>query len=211
MEDRTEIHVVLDRSGSMQRITSDMEGGFDAFIGKQRAVPGECRVSLYQFDNKYEVVYEGMDLYEVPALKIRPRASTALNDAIGRTILAVRDAHKVMVDRPSHVVFLVITDGYENASVNFSQHQVKTMIRAAEKENDWQFVFLGADIDVQKDGGALGFASNKMRGVAGSAVMDFMSHQVSDAVGSYRSAKKGSDAYTRGLDLDAVEDSDETE
>src|SRR5262245_2857992 len=101
-----EIVVLLDRSGSMQSIAKDMEGGFDHFIKEQKLVPGDCKVSLYQFDTDYEAVYVGKPLAEVPRCELKARGSTALNDAFGRTINATgaRLAAMPEHERPSKVV-----------------------------------------------------------------------------------------------------------
>ena len=98
----TVIQAIIDRSGSMESIRSDAEGGFNAFIADQRAQSGECRVSLVQFDHKYEVVYEDKPIAKVPRLRITPRGSTAMLDAIGHTItsLGVRLANLPEDQRP---------------------------------------------------------------------------------------------------------------
>lgn len=150
--------IVLDRSGSMESIKGDMEGGFQAFIAEQKKVPGTCKVSLYQFDSNYDVVYEDRPLDEVPQLSLVPRSSTALLDAIGRTINTVGERlSKIPEDqRPGAVVFMIITDGRENASREFTYPNIKGMIEHQTKEYHWQFAYLGADIATFEDGQKLG-------------------------------------------------------
>jgi len=146
-----EIVVVLDRSGSMQSVCSDTIGGFNAFVAEQKAnALGEVKLSLYQFDDKYDVVYEGKDIKDVPPLTDKtfvPRGMTALLDATGKTInnLGSRLASMPEIERPSLVVFVILTDGQENASKEFKLDQVKEMIKHQTNRYSWQFVFLGAD------------------------------------------------------------------
>lgn len=189
-----EIIVVLDRSGSMESIKHDMEGGFDNFIAEQKKFDGECKVSLYQFDTEYEAVYEGRDLASVPKCKLVPRGGTALLDALGRTINAVgaRFGSEVEWDRPEKVVVLVITDGHENSSREFSYRKIKEMVNTQETNYNWKFVYLGADPstfdEAEKMGVAMAAAytpspkgASKMYGVVGAAVMSYRSNTSTSA------------------------------
>lgn len=148
-KNKTEIVVVLDRSGSMAGIASDMRGGFDTFIAEQKKIPGECSVSLIQFDDHYEVVYQGKPIEAVPPLKLDPRGSTALLDAIGRTIndTGVRLAKLPEALRPGKVAVVIITDGHENASREYTKAQIETMINVQRGTFAWEFFFLGAQQD----------------------------------------------------------------
>jgi hypothetical protein len=158
---KSEIVFVLDRSGSMESIAADMRGGFDAFIAEQRKIPGDCAVTLAQFDDKYEVVYQGKPIADVPPCTLEPRGSTALLDAIGRTI--VQTGGRLMVtpehERPSKVFFVVITDGQENASQEFNHFEVASMIKRQREVYAWEFVFLGADENALAVAGGLGIRS----------------------------------------------------
>lgn len=111
----TEIVIVLDRSGSMQNIRSDMEGGLNRFFEEQKAEPGRCSVTLTQFDDEYEITYSGKDLREVPQVVLVPRGGTALLDALGRTINEVdqRLTDTPERDSPDRVIFVIVTDGEE--------------------------------------------------------------------------------------------------
>jgi uncharacterized protein with von Willebrand factor type A (vWA) domain len=113
--DYTDIIVVLDRSGSMHAIKEDTESGFATFIADQRALGGDARVTLVQFDDAYEVVYTARRIEDVPTLELRPRGSTALLDALGRTITAAGERLAAMAedDRPGYVVVLTMTDGMD--------------------------------------------------------------------------------------------------
>ena len=167
MKDATDIVVVLDRSGSMRDIQHDTQGGFDTFVKGQKDQPGEAKLSLYQFDDKDEVVYENLELGNVPPLNLQPRGYTALLDAIGKTIQSRGQYYASLAeeDRPERVIMVIITDGEENHSTEYTLAAVKEMVTLQQDTYKWQFVFLGADINAIAVGGNLGFA----RG----ATMDF--------------------------------------
>lgn len=151
------IVLVLDRSGSMRAVKEDTEGGLAAFLEAQRENTGETRVSLYQFDNRYEAVYENVALADVPAYVLEPRGNTALLDAIGLTIKNVKGQIKELDPeaRPGEVVMVVLTDGAENASREYTLERVKAMIEKR-RAKGWQVVFLGADQDAITVAGQMG-------------------------------------------------------
>jgi hypothetical protein len=160
---RTLIAALLDRSGSMESIKSDTEGGFNALIASQRTEPGEATVTLAQFDTEYEVVYANRPIADVPPLELKPRSMTALYDALGRLItdvgaeLAARD----VADRPGHVIVVVMTDGLENSSAEWTTESVNAAIKRQESEFSWYFVFLGANMDAVAVGAQLGFSADR--------------------------------------------------
>jgi hypothetical protein len=149
----THIAVILDRTGSMESIRDDTIGGFNAFLNTQKAEPGSASLTLVQFDSQdpYEIVHKFKPLAEVPELTratFVPRASTPLLDAMGR---GINDLEKSLADmpedeKPSRVVMVVITDGQENASLEFRKDQIEKMIKEKQEKSDWQFVFLSADL-----------------------------------------------------------------
>ncbi len=147
--DLSDITVILDRSGSMQSIQSDAEGGLNAFISKQKEQPGRANFTLVQFDDKYEVVHSGVPIRQVPHCKLVPRGNTALLDAVGRTINEVGDrlSKTPESDRPGLVVIVILTDGLENASREFSSAKIKEMIDHQREVYKWQFTYLGANQD----------------------------------------------------------------
>jgi hypothetical protein len=158
---KSEIVFVVDRSGSMERIAADMRGGFDAFIAEQRKVPGECAVTLAQFDNEYEVVYQGKPIADVPPCVLEPRGGTALLDAIGRTIVNTGTRLRGMREheRPSKVFFVIVTDGEENASRVFRHGDVLESIKHQRDVYGWEFVFLGADENAISVAASIGIRS----------------------------------------------------
>jgi uncharacterized protein YegL len=186
----TEIAVILDRSGSMKDIRHDMEGSFDTFIEEQRRLSGACVVSLYQFDDYFEKVYEERDIRQVPPLTLMPRGWTALLDAVGNTIDLVekRHARKLEHLRPGKVVVVVITDGDENKSHQFSRAQIAEKVSYQRTHRRWQFAFLGANIDSFKEAGNLGMSMKSTANYAASGEgVRGMYSSVSAAVSEYRS------------------------
>ncbi|MFN8031725.1 MAG: VWA domain-containing protein [Mycobacterium sp.] len=183
------IAALLDRSGSMEAIADDTRGGFDAYIAGQRTAPGSALVTLAQFDNEYEVVYVNRPIEDVPPLTLQPRGMTALLDAIGRFVTEVGSALAALpeADRPGDVTVLVMTDGHENASEKWTKEAVRELISQQEKVYDWDFVFLGANMDAIDVGTGLGFAPGKSLTYAASpdGVVGAFS-----AVASYTSRKR---------------------
>lgn len=154
----TRLVFLLDRSGSMHSIKSDVEGGFAAFIDEQRAAAGECTVTLAQFDTAYEVVYTNIPLNDIPALNLQPRSSTALLDAMGKLITEVSaDISALPEDeRPGTVIVAIMTDGKENASRDWTRPAIKALVELHTNQHDWQFLYMGADQDAVEVGTRLG-------------------------------------------------------
>lgn len=147
--DYTDITIILDRSGSMEIRKADTEGGLANFIEQQKQVPGKVTLSLIQFDEQYEVVYSGQPINDVGPHKFEPRGSTALLDAVGKTIVNTGERFSALpeADRPGLVVFVIITDGQENASREYNKAQVQKMVQEQTDVYKWQFTFMGADQD----------------------------------------------------------------
>ncbi|MBO0811365.1 MAG: VWA domain-containing protein [Microlunatus sp.] len=168
----THIAVLLDRSGSMQTIKSDTEGGFDAFIAEQRKSPGRCDVTLAQFDTEYEEVYVAKPLANVPPLHLSPRGGTALLDGIGRLINTTGERLAAMpeTDRPAAVIMVIMTDGQENSSREFDLGSVNRMITEQTDTYGWTFVYLGANQDAIAVAAGLGVAADQAMTYAGRKV-----------------------------------------
>ena len=149
---RTDVTVVLDRSGSMQSTRDDAMQGFNALVEDQKRVAGQAWLSLVQFDDQYQVDYTEKPMTDAPALTpatYQPRGSTALLDAIGRTIDAIgrRLSARTEGDRPDKVVVVIITDGQENASTTFSARQISEKIAHQRHVYKWEFIFVGSNQD----------------------------------------------------------------
>ena len=154
----THITVILDRSGSMEMIRDDIIGGFNVFLEEQKSEPDLATLTLVQFDTQdsYEVVHQFKKLEEVSKLTKKtfvPRSGTPLLDAVGRGINDLEQTLNNMQEeeQPSQVVMVIITDGQENSSREFSRHQIQKMIKEKQEEQDWQFVFLSADLGAIDD------------------------------------------------------------
>jgi hypothetical protein len=161
--DLTDITLVVDRSGSMQAIRQDAQGGVNAFIRKQAGEPGEALLTLVQFDTEYELVHSGVPIQQVPEYHLEPRGCTALLDAVGR---AINETGKRLSDmeegqRPGLVTFVITTDGLENSSREFTKAQIKEMIEHQQETYDWHFTFLGANQDAFAEAGGLGIHADR--------------------------------------------------
>lgn len=160
---QTEILIILDRSGSMESVKADTIGGFNNFLAEQKKLPDEAAITLVQFDDRYERVYEGKPLADAPRLNedtYQPRGSTALLDAIGRTINEQGKRFSEAPDerKPSKVIVAIMTDGFENASQNFDRAQVFGLISQQRDQWGWSFYFLGANQDAIAEAGRIGLA-----------------------------------------------------
>jgi hypothetical protein len=157
--DLTLIAALLDRSGSMQSIKSDTEGGFDAYIEQQRGVPKRIEVTLARFDTEYEPVYANRPIAQVPPLELQPRGMTALYDAVGRLITDVGAelAGRPENERPGTVIIVVLTDGHENSSREWTHEAVRALITQQQELYSWNFLFLGANMDAVETGSRMGF------------------------------------------------------
>lgn len=154
------IAALLDRSGSMQDIAADMRGGFDSYIAKEGGQAGTTLVTLAQFDDQYDVVYSDRPVDSVPPLILEPRGTTALLDAIGRFITEVGAGLAALPEdqRPGEITVLVMTDGHENASTEWTAEAVRALIAQQESVYSWDFVFLGANMDAVEVGTRLGLS-----------------------------------------------------
>lgn len=188
----TEIVFILDRSGSMSRLTNDTIGGFNGFIEKQKQESGEAVLTTILFDDKYEVLHDGINIKEIPTLTGKEyfvRGSTAYLDAIGKTINTIGNKLNNMSEeeRPGQVIFVITTDGQENASKEFSCEQIKQMVEHQTNVYNWQFIFLGANIDAVTEASKLGirFSANYS---ASSVGVDSVYSTVANTVSEYRNS-----------------------
>jgi uncharacterized protein YegL len=156
----TDITVVLDRSGSMSDCREEAENGLNHFIKEQQKLPGYAYFTLVKFDTDYEVTHKGVNIQEVGECTLEPRGMTALLDAVGRTINETGERLRNIEEdkRPGLVVFVIVTDGHENSSHEFTKQQIKEMIEKQQSEYSWQFTFLGANQDAFAEAAGIGIS-----------------------------------------------------
>lgn len=197
----TDITVVFDKSGSMQSCLSDAEGGLNAFIESQKKQPGDCLLTLVEFDTSYRFVHSAKPIADVGSYGFVPFGSTALYDAVGRAIseTGARLAAMPEDDRPGLVIFVIVTDGQENSSIEFKRDQVKAMITEQQEKYQWQFVFLAANQDAFEAGSNVGIGP---QGVAGykeertSSALVFASNNVTRMRSSYMKGESVVNGFT---------------
>ena len=148
----TELVFILDRSGSMSGLEKDTIGGFNAMLEKQRKEPGDAVVSTVLFDNETEVIHDRVSIADIPNLTDKDyyvRGCTALLDAVGGAIHHIGNVHKYArkEDVPEKTLFIITTDGMENASHRYTYEKVRRMIERQKERYGWEFLFLGANID----------------------------------------------------------------
>lgn len=162
----TEIVYILDRSGSMSGLEEDTIGGYNSFLEKQKKEEGDAVVTTVLFDDRYDMVHDHVDINKVNPLTGKEyfaRGTTALIDAIGKTINHVGNRHKYALDSeiPAKTIVVITTDGFENASREFSSDKVKAMIEHQKEKYGWEFIFLGANIDAVQTAKRFGISSDR--------------------------------------------------
>lgn len=162
----TELVFILDRSGSMAGLESDTIGGFNSMIKKQKSQDGKCYVSTVLFDDRIEVVHDRVELSSIKKMTENDyyvRGCTALIDAIGSSIRHIANIHKYArpEDVPENTLFVITTDGMENASHQFSSDEVKRMIEKEKAKYGWEFIFIGANIDAVETAKQFGINSDR--------------------------------------------------
>ncbi len=204
----TEIVFILDRSGSMAGLEEDTIGGFNAMIQKQKEEAGEAYVSTVLFDNHTEVIHDRVDIQIIHPLTRKEyyvRGCTALLDAVGKSIHHIANVHKYAreEDRPEKTLFVITTDGMENASREYSYEKVRRMIEKEKEKYGWEFLFLGANIDAAREAARFGItedrAANYHADSKGTAVIY---EAVSEAVCSVRASRPMQADWKRNIDAD---------
>lgn len=191
-KDLTDITVILDRSGSMSAYKAEAEGGLNHFIEEQKKLSGECLFTLCQFDTEYEFVHRGVPIKDVLPFTLVPRGWTALLDAIGRSINETGTRLAAMSEdtRPALVIFVIVTDGQENSSKEFSKTQIRQMVTEQQEKYSWKFTYLGANQNAFTEAGALGIAAQvtaNYRTAKAAEAFNAITHSVSRTRGaSYR-------------------------
>ena len=204
----TELVFILDRSGSMAGLESDTIGGFNAMIEKQKKETGECYVSTVLFDNVSEVLHDRVKLNDIPSMTDKDytvRGCTALIDAIGDAIKHIGNIHKYArkEDVPEHTMFVIVTDGQENASRKYSSDDVKKMIERQKERYGWEFLFIGANIDAVETAKQYGIDSDRAVNYnADKKGTRVLYEAVGRAVGSVRGNRKLNASWSKTIDED---------
>ena len=162
----TELVFIIDRSGSMRGLESDTIGGFNGLLEQQKKEEGEALVSVVLFDDQIEVLYDRLDIQKVEPMNDRQyyvRGCTALLDAVGGAIHHIGNVHKYAreEDVPEKTLFIITTDGMENASRMYNYEKVRQMVEHEKEKHHWEFLFLGADIDAISVAGRFGIKANR--------------------------------------------------
>ena len=204
----TELVFILDRSGSMAGLEADTIGGFNAMIEKQKGEPGDAIVSTVLFDNRSQVIHDRIPLDRVPAMTDQEyyvRGCTALLDAVGGAIQHIGNVHTYAraEDRPERTLFVITTYGMETASRRYDYRQVKNQIRRQKEQYGWEFLFLGANIDAEREAARFGIdaenAANYHADHQGTAVIY---EAVSEAVCAIRASKPLERSWRERIDED---------
>jgi uncharacterized protein YegL len=191
-ENFTSINVIVDASGSMAGLTTDTIGNFNTFLKEQKEYPGEAVFTLCTFNTDYRLPHDFVKIASVPNLSNKtynPQGGTALLDAMGTTIESVGRKLAAMPEdeRPSKVIFLIITDGHENSSKRFTAEQIKSMVEHQKDVYSWEFVFMGANIDAIGTGTSLGIsAMNSLNYSADSVGTHQLYKSISENMSTYR-------------------------
>ena len=204
----TELVFILDRSGSMAGLEGDTIGGFNAMIEKQKREAGKVLVSTVLFDNESEVIHDRVEIHRITPMTNKEyyvRGCTALLDAVGGAIHHIGNVHKYAreEDRPAKTLVVITTDGMENANRRYSYEKLKEMIERQKEQHDWEFIFLGANIDAEKEAARFGIGEDcAVNYHADSKGTTVLYEAVSEAVCSVRACKPMTRGWRRRIDED---------
>ena len=204
----TELVFILDRSGSMHGLEADTIGGFNSMIAKQKRIPGECYVSTVLFDNDMEVIHDRVRLRDVRPMTVADytvRGCTALYDAVGGAIRHIANIHRYgrREDVPAKTLFVIITDGMENASRIYSAARVRAMIEKEKNKYGWEFIFLGANIDAFAAAGSFGITADRTANYRSDSTGTRLNYEVmSDAIMNMRKNRKIDACWSSRIDED---------
>ena len=204
----TELVFILDRSGSMSGLERDTIGGFNSMIEKQKKEEGEAVVSTVLFDNESVVIHDRLPLDKVPRMTEREyftRGCTALLDAVGGTIYHIGNVHKYArkEDVPEKTLFIITTDGYENASRRYDYDKVRKMIERQKEKYGWEFLFLGANIDAAREAARFGIDADRAANYhADSVGTEVIYEAVCETVCDFRASRPMAAGWKKRIDED---------
>ncbi len=204
----TELVFIIDRSGSMGGLESDTIGGYNTLLKKQKKEEGEALITTVLFDDKYELLHDRVNIKEVVPITRKEyfvRGTTALLDAVGKTINKIKNAHirTNKTDRPEHVMIVITTDGLENASHKYSYEKVHQMINYQKNKYRWEFIFLGANIDAIATAEKFGIGKDRAANYNADSEGTSLNYKViSDAVSCMRANRNISADWKKPIDDD---------
>ncbi|MBE5790950.1 MAG: hypothetical protein E7322_02195 [Clostridiales bacterium] len=204
----TEIVFILDRSGSMAGLEKDTIGGFNSMINRQKQADGEAYISTVLFDTETQVIHDRKNLKTIAPMTEKDyfvRGCTALLDAIGGAIHHIGNVHKYAreEDRPEKTLFIITTDGMENASRKYSSDKVKQMIERQKSKYNWEFLFLGANIDAVETAGHFGIEADRAVNYHSDKQGTALNYEVlSDAISSVRASRPLESNWKQRIDED---------
>lgn len=204
----TELVFILDRSGSMSGLESDTIGGYNAMLKKQQQEPGEATVTTVLFDDEYQLLHDRINIKGISPITEKEyfvRGTTALLDAIGKTIHKIHNAqqHTSPEHRADKVLFVIITDGMENASREYSYAQVKQLVERRKETYGWEFIFLGANIDAIATAATFGISADRAANYHADSQGTQLNYEaVGCAVSEFRTSRQISDRWKARIDED---------
>ncbi len=207
-KDLVELVFILDRSGSMSGLEDDTIGGYNAMLEKQKKEPGEAIITTVLFDDRYELLHDRINLHGIEPITDKEyfvRGSTALLDAVGRTINKIGNAqkHTVEEERAERVLFVITTDGMENASREFTYEKVKQMIEHQKCKYGWEFIFLGANIDAISTAERFGISKDRATNYNADSEGTLLNYEViSETVSCIRANREISKDWKERIDED---------
>lgn len=205
---KTELVFILDRSGSMSGLESDTIGGYNSMLKKQKAEKGLANVTTILFDDEYTVVHDRVSIEQIKPLSDKEyfvRGTTALLDAVGVTInnLIHNIKNSKKVDKADKVIFVIITDGMENSSKDYTYKKVKSLIDYQKERYAWEFVFLGANIDAIKTAASFGISQDRAVSYRSDSIGTQLNYQVvSDLVSDVRQAREIDESWKKDIEDD---------
>jgi uncharacterized protein YegL len=206
--DLTELVFILDRSGSMSGLESDTIGGYNAMLKKQQQEPGEATVTTVLFDDEYQLLHDRINIKGISPITEKEyfvRGTTALLDAIGKTIHKIHNAqqHTSPEHRADKVLFVIITDGMENASREYSYAQIKQLVERQKETYGWEFIFLGANIDAIATAATFGISADRAANYHADSQGTQLNYEaVGCAVSEFRTSRQISDRWKARIDED---------
>lgn len=206
----TELVFILDRSGSMSGLESDTIGGYNAMLEKQKSEPGEALITTVLFDDRYELLHDRINIRGIEPITDKEyfvRGSTALLDAVGKTINKIGNVqkHTTKDERAEQVMFVITTDGMENASREFTYEKVRQMIENQKSKYGWEFIFLGANIDAISTAERFGISKDRATNYNADSEGTLLNYEViSEAISSIRASNTISENWKERIEEDFI-------